>query len=567
LAKRMPTFSERLCENLLKENLITKKQLTEARMAAGGHSLGMALVRTGAISSEELISFIAAELQIPHVDLRTFVLEPSALDLVPEELAQRYTLIPLFVIDAKLTIAIADPLNVFALDDIRMRSGMDINVVIAARESINLAIDEYYRGLRGIGKEINEASASEFADNPPDATSAAQLHHLTTQPLVVRLVNEIIQHAVVENASDVHIEPERDKVEIRYRIDGILYKGTSIPKKFQMAAVSRLKIMANMDIAERRVPQDGRIQTDIHRKTVDIRVSTMPTTHGEKVVLRILDKDSFGVDLDNLGMSPDNLQKLRVLLPRPYGLILSCGPTGSGKSTTLYALLNEINTPEKNIVTLEDPVEYDIAHISQCQTNRKAGLTFASGLRTILRQDPDVIMLGEIRDFETAELSVRGSLTGHLVLTTMHTVDAPSAAIRLIDIGVAPFLVASSISAIIAQRLVRKICPDCKKPYKPSAEILKKIGLKKKDDDAVCYQGEGCKLCHFTGYRGRTGIFELMAMNEHLREIIISQGTADLLRREVAKSGYQPLRVDGIEKARAGITTIDEVLRETLTEE
>jgi type IV pilus assembly protein PilB len=565
-AKRMPTFADRLCDNLLKEGLITKKQLAEARMAAGRNSLGTALVHTGAISSENLIAFIAAELDIPHIDLRSYVVEPAVLELVPAEVAQRYTLIPLFKIENKLTIAIADPLNVFALDDIRFRSGMEINVVIASKDSIDLAVTEYYRGVEMIGEALKGVSGGDFGEAQADKASAEQLQQLTSQPPIVRLVNEIIQHAVLENASDVHLEPERDSMELRYRVDGVLYKGTTIPKKFQMAAVSRLKIMADMDITERRMPQDGRIQTELLGKIVDIRVSTLPTTHGEKVVLRILDKESFGVDLDSIGMDHDNLAKLRALLPRPYGLILSCGPTGSGKSTTLYSILKEINTPEKNIVTLEDPVEYDIAHISQCQTNRKAGLTFASGLRTILRQDPDVIMLGEIRDFETAELSVRGSLTGHLVLTTMHTVDAPSAAIRLIDIGVAPFLVASSISAIIAQRLVRKICPDCRTSYKPSSELLKKIGLANRSDIKF-YHGEGCRMCHYTGYKGRTGIFELMAVNERTREVIIAKSSADALRKEVSKSGYRPLREDGIEKVIAGVTTIDEVLRETLTED
>lgn len=542
------------------------KQLAEARLAAGPNSLGTTLVGTGAISSKDLIAFIAAELEIPHIDLKSYVVEPAVLHLVPAAIAQKYTLIPLFQIEDTLTIAIADPLNVFALDDLRFRAGMDIKLVLASKKSIETAVKEYYRDVEAIGDAIKDISGGEFDVTQAESASAAQLQQLTNQPPVVRLANEIIQHAVAEGASDMHLEPGRDSVELRYRIDGALYKGASIPKKLQMAAVSRLKIMADMDITERRVPQDGRIQTEVLGKLVDIRVSTFPTTHGEKVVLRILDRESFDVELDTIGMPAEYLGRLRTLLARPYGLIVSCGPTGSGKSTTLYAILKALNTPEKNIVTLEDPVEYDIAGISQGQINPKAGLTFASGLRTILRQDPNIIMVGEVRDFVTAELSARAALTGHMVLTTMHTVDAPSAAVRFMDIGVEPFLVASSLSAIVAQRLVRRICPDCKKQYAPSTELVRKIGLADRTD-ITFYHGTGCKHCHYTGYKGRAGIFELMVLNEAIREEIMKKATTDTVKKEAAKAGYRPMREDGIAKVIAGITTIEEVLRETSTED
>lgn len=558
------TLVNKLSANLVHDGLVTKEQLSEAKKAQGktGESLGKTLVDLGFLPEEELIAFIARQLEIPDVDLSSYIIDTELIDLIPESTARKHRLIPLFRVNDTVTVAMANPIDVFALDDLRLQVGLEVKPALASEESIDKAIDEYYGGAQAIGEVVGELDEASLELAKPERVSADRLERITEQPPIIRLVNELILQAVKEGASDIHLEPQRNELNVRYRIDGILHKVSTIPRHLQLTITSRIKIMADLDITERRRPQEGRIQVKVGERDIDLRVSVFPSISGEKTVLRVLDKSALYLDLAGLGLSPENLRQVRLLIKRPNGLIFVCGPTGCGKTTTLYVMLDVLKSPEKNIVTLEDPVEYKLNQVNQNQINPKVGLTFANGLRAILRQDPDIIMVGEVRDFETAKLAIRAALTGHLVFSTLHTLDAAGTLTRLTDMGIEPYLIASSIRAVIAQRLVRKICSKCKKVYVPSSELLNQLGWSSKKN-LKFYRGEGCKECRRTGYKGRTGLFELMIMNEEVRNLVMVKSPSDAIRKAAVKTGLKSLKEDGLSKALTGITTIEEVLRET----
>lgn len=558
------SYAMRLASAMVKRGLLTDSQLDEAvnRAQEIGQPLNEALVELGMITAWELVAFVTHEAELPSLEIDPDRIDPASVARLPASLAVKYEMLPLGEHENLVTMALANPLTVFALDEIKRETGLDITPVLAKKDVIDHLIKQFYGASRLVDDAVAGVAESNIELLGEDSATPDQLEALTSQPPVVKLVNEMILNAVQEGASDIHIEPRRAIVDLRTRVDGILYRVSSIPRDMLMAIVSRIKIMANMDISERRAPQDGRIEVKMQGKLIDLRVSTFPTIYGEKVVMRILDKSSTILDLTSLGFVPESFDKVKKLISQPYGMILFVGPTGSGKSTSLYAVLNTINSPDLNVMTLEDPVEYEMSMVNQGQINPRAGLTFATGLRTLLRQDPDIIMVGEIRDIETAELAVRAALTGHLLFSTLHTMDAPSAPARLIDMGVEPFLISSALIGVIAQRLVRTICTHCKVDFVPTPEILKNVGL-----DAAkvkkLYRGEGCSFCHNTGYKGRTGIYEVMLMNDDIKRLIISRSGADDIGHAAERAGMASLRSDGLQKALAGVTTIDEVLRET----
>jgi general secretion pathway protein E len=468
--------------------------------------------------------------------------------------------------NGELTVVLSQPLDANALDNVSKMTGMPVKPAVSTRTTITAVIDTAYEQRNTVIEEVAEELDAQNLDELVDEVAASDdLLDVVNRPPVIRLVNDILFRALQMRASDVHVHPYETKVQIRYRIDGILYDMLSLNRNVLPLIISRIKVMAGMDIAERRLPQDGRSTVRLGQREVDLRVSTVPTSFGERCVLRILDKSSGVYGLDELGLWPDDLTKLDLLLNRAHGVIFVTGPTGSGKSTSLYAYLNRINSAEKNVITIEDPIEYQLEGISQIQVASKKGMTFATSLRHVLRQDPDVIMIGEVRDVETARMAIQSSLTGHLVFSTLHTNDAAGAVTRLLDLGVEPYLVSSSLIAIIAQRLVRKICPDCKRPAQPTAQELGELGLgtPESNGDAKFYVGEGCERCFKTGYRGRTGIYEVMLINDKIQELVYKQETAGTIKRVALDAGMQTLRMDGARKVRAGITTVAEVLRVT----
>ncbi|HEA47060.1 MAG TPA: type II secretion system protein GspE [bacterium] len=559
---------KKLGEILVEKEVITSDQLTQAlaEQRRTGERLGRVLVNLGFITERELIKFLGAQMDIPPVNLDNYLIDPQTIDLVPQSLAKRYVLIPVFKSEDTLTVAMADPLNVFAIDDLQARAKCKIVPAVASEADILKAIDQYYGISESMEEVIKEVSEEKFKMEEVEEVDLDKIEALAEEMPIIKLVNLIIMQAIKDRASDIHIEPERDKLRTRYRIDGILYEVPSPPKRLQPAIVSRIKIMAGMDIAEKRLPQDGRIRLRMRNKDIDLRVATLPTLFGEKVVLRILERGAMIVALDKLGLLPDTRKRYEEIISRPYGIVLSTGPTGCGKSSTLYASLNKIKSTKTNIITIEDPIEYQISLVNQVQINPKAGLTFASGLRSFLRQDPDIIMVGEIRDLETAEIAVHASLTGHLVLSTLHTNDAPTAFTRLIDMGVEPFLASSAVAAVMAQRLVRTICPKCKEEYQPPKEVLEELGLSK-EKGLKFYRGKGCGNCKNTGYFGRTGIFELLIPNEKIKDMVVKKTPSTELRKEAMRAGMMSLREDGVFKIKKGITSVGEVLRVTQEEE
>lgn len=554
-------------ESLIESSLLTPAQLKEAQteQITSGQPLTTVLVNKGFITEEHLVIFISDTFNLPRIDLSNYMINPKIIELVPEDLARKYELIPVLKIGNRLSCAMVDPWNVFALDELKMKTNFLIEPAIAGRAEIRKALDAYY-GEKGSLEELitiiekGELSLPEMKDGKE--VSLKSLEEIVKEPIVVKLVNLLIMKAVRERASDIHIEPEKEELKTRLRVDGLLSQIKSPPKYLQPAIISRIKILAGLNIAERRIPQDGRFSQKIEGREIDFRVSCVPTIHGENVVLRLLDQSSLYYSLEKIGFSRENLIKFQKLLTKSYGIILVTGPTGSGKSTTLYGSLDKINTVEKNIITIEDPVEYRLQGIRQIQVNPKIGLTFASGLRSILRQDPDVVMVGEIRDYETAEIAIHASLTGHLIFSTLHTNDAPGALPRLIDMGVEPFLLSSSILAILAQRLVRTICSACKKSYSPPPEILAELGLEK-EKELVFYKGTGCPKCLNSGYKGRIAIFELMIMDEKIRTLVNTKASSDQIKKAALDSGMITLRMDGLEKVKTGVTTLEEVLRVT----
>ena len=555
-----------LGESLVEEGIITADQFkaVQAEEKKTGQRFRDILVKTGLIAEEDLVTFLSDKMGLPRIELGNYLIDPKIVELVPEVLARKYELIPVLKIGNRLTCAMADPWNIFALDEIRMKTGLIIEPAVATESEIKKAMNQYY-GAKGTVEDLIKSMDEGKLGIKEAGFDAKKLKGIVEEPVVIKLVNLIIMKAVQERASDIHIEPEEEVLKTRFRVDGMLHESSSPPKYLQSAVISRIKIMANLDIAERRKPQDGRFSLKAEGRGIDVRVSCMPTIYGENVVLRLLDASSALLGLDQLGFSKAILNEYNKLITRAYGIILVTGPTGSGKTTTLYASLDKINTREKNIVTIEDPVEYKLPGIRQIQVDTNVGLTFANGLRSILRQDPDIIMVGEIRDLETAEIAIQAALTGHLVYSTLHTNDATSAVTRMIDMGVEPFLVSSSVVGILAQRLVRKICEGCKEKYEPTEEMLKDIGLSKKQSVAF-YRGKGCPKCMNTGYKGRISIYELMLPDDKIRNAIVAKSQADEIRKLARSTGMITLMEDGVEKVKAGITTVEEVLRVTREE-
>ncbi|MDY6863940.1 MAG: GspE/PulE family protein [Thermodesulfobacteriota bacterium] len=491
---------------------------------------------------------------IPHVDLESYLIDEKIIKMVPESLARRYQLIPLFKIGNTLTVAMADHQDIFALDEVRLNTGCEVEPVVSTDIQIKAAIDRYY----GVSDSIKEI-IKELAEKGTG-------HLESEEAPAIRLLNLIIARAIKDGVSDIHLESDENSMRIRYRIDGVLHEVTHLPKDIQSAIISRVKVMGDMDIAESRIPQDGRSQIKMEGKEIELRISTFPAIYGENLVLRILDQSTALKELEDLGFSREILERYKALIKRPHGIILVTGPTGSGKTTTLYASLNRINSPEKNIITIEDPVEYRLKLIRQTQINPRAGVTFATAIRSILRQDPDIILVGEIRDLETAETAVRASLTGHLVFSTLHTNDAPGALTRLTDIGVEPYLISSSVAGAVAQRLVRTICPKCKEPYQPDEKIVEDLAIEH-TEEIVFYRGKGCNNCRQKGYKGRTSLFELLVVNDVIQELIMKRSPTSMIRKKATETqNIKTLLEDGIDKVLQGITTIDEVSRVTFTQ-
>jgi type IV pilus assembly protein PilB len=548
-----------LGEMLIAEGLLTPQQLDHALAEQRRHGgrIGALLKGLGYVTEEGIITTLGRQTGIPHQALSTIIIDADVIKLVPELLARRHQAIPLYKKANTLTLAMVDPLNVVAVDDIARVTGLDIQPVVSTEQDVMRAIERQY----GMSSTIEEAVKNLEPYDDQQDTQSLQMERLAEETPVVKFVATIITQAVHEGASDIHIEPDAEVLRVRHRVDGLLREITTAPKGLQGGVLSRIKIMAGMDISEKRAPQDGRIEMKVGERDIDLRVSTLPTIHGEKVVLRILDKRQSVIKLSELGFPTSMYDVVQRLVERPHGLFLVTGPTGGGKTTTLCAALNTINTMARHIVTIEDPVEYQMKIISQVQVNPKAGVTFANGLRSILRQDPDVIMVGEIRDRETATIAIQAALTGHLVLSTLHTNDAPGAVARLIDIGVEPYLIASSLLGVLAQRLVRKVCLTCRTPEELPQNVLK--GLVLEANTVKPMKGVGCTGCRNTGYSGRIGIFELLTTNDVLRELIVDRASASRMKAEALRAGYVPLRQAGLAKVAVGLTTLEEVYRVT----
>jgi type IV pilus assembly protein PilB len=550
-----------LGEILVDEGLISEEQLAMAlgEQQRRGRSLGRVLIDLGLVKEPDLVAALAMKIGLEFVDLSDYPVDPSAAALVPEQVARRYRALPIGYDNGRLVVAMSDPANVFALDDIRTITRMDIKPVVATSSDIEAAIRKYGQFDKSVEDIASEASAA----SDDDLEDLANIRAAVEEAPIVKLVNLLVSQAVADRASDIHIEPSERDIRIRYRIDGVLHEVMRSPKNIQSGLISRLKIMADINIAERRIPQDGRVGLVVGGKAVDLRVATLPTVHGEKIVIRILDKSNALLKLEDLGFLERSYRSFEEAFRRPYGTVLVTGPTGSGKSTTLYATLNIINDIGRNIITVEDPVEYRIAGVNQVQVHNKAGLTFASALRSILRTDPDVILIGEIRDRETAMIAMEAALTGHLVLSTLHTNDAPSALGRLVEMGVEPYLVASALDCVVAQRLGRKLCEKCKEEYAPTDAELEEAGYPEEDRKAVkkLYRRVGCQHCGKTGYRGRIGLYEVMPMSEEIERLAVERAASDVVRKVAIEQGMMTLREDGLEKAQKGMTSLEEIFR------
>ena len=562
----MTVGSSRLGEMLVKSKLITEDQLKKAlaQQSTAGGRLGSNLVKLGFLTEEDITSFLSKQYGVPSINLAHFEIDQSVIKLVPAEIAQKHMVIPINRKGSVLTVAMADPSNIFAIDDIKFLSGFKVEPVVAAETSIKNAINKHYDSA-GLVKDIlqgfddREVATVEEGDEGPDV---GDLQRATEDAPVVKLVNLILSDAIKKGASDIHIEPYEKSFRVRYRIDGVLYDTMQPPMKLRAAIISRAKIMAQLDIAERRLPQDGRIKIRMGQKEIDFRVSTLPTIFGEKVVLRLLDKSNLQLDMSSLGFDPQALQLFEKAILAPHGMVLVTGPTGSGKTTTLYSGLHRLNTVETNIMTAEDPVEYNLAGVNQVQMKAEIGLNFAAALRAFLRQDPDIIMVGEIRDYETAEIAIKAALTGHLVLSTLHTNDAPSTVSRLINMGVEPFLVAASTNMILAQRLARKICNSCKEEITVPRQALVDVGFAPDESKGLsCYQGKGCMECNDTGYRGRVALYEVMPITEDIKDAILQGASVNEMKELGRKHGMKTLREAGLQKIREGMTTIPEIMR------
>lgn len=572
----------KLGELLLRHKLITKEQLDKALelQKSNNSKLGSNLVKLGFVTDEEIAQVLSKQFGISPINLGRFEIDQTVLDLIPVEVARKYDLIPVNRTGAVLTVAMADPTNIRAMDEINFICGYQVEPVVASDNAIREAIDKYYGSTHALElkqalKEATHEKNVELGEldveilEETEELDLASLERQSEDAPVVKLVNKILYDALNEGASDIHVEPYEKEYRVRYRIDGVLYVKINPPLKLRDAITSRIKIMAKLDIAEKRLPQDGRIKIKTKHlgkvKELDYRVSVLPTLFGEKIVLRLLDKENLKLDMTKLGLESESLRKFEKAILKPYGMLLVTGPTGSGKTNTLYSAMSRINTPEINIITAEDPVEFNIPGINQVQMKEQIGLNFAAALRSFLRQDPNIILVGEIRDFETAEIAIKAALTGHLVLSTLHTNDAPSSINRLMNMGIEPFLVSSSVLLIVAQRLIRKICKECKEEYKVPMEALVDIGFSEEDArNVTIYKGRGCPLCGNTGYKGRVGLFEVLDVTDGVRELILVGASTLEIRRKAVEEGMMTLRVSGLEKLRQGITTIEEVLRETI---
>jgi type IV pilus assembly protein PilB len=581
----------RIGELLLKEKRITPEQLQEALnyQRQNGGKLGYNLIKLGYVKDEEITALLSKQYGVPSIALTQFEIDPAVVKLVPAETAQKYQIVPLSRAGATLTIAMTDPTNVFAMDDLKFMTGYNVEPVVASETAVVAAIQKYYGKAAGNGAPSGGASPTTALEAASKALEQIELDDENVEVIgeveeisaddlamqgeeapVIKLVNVILLSAIQKGASDIHIEPYEKELRVRYRVDGILYNIMAPPMKFRDAITSRIKIMSRLDIAEKRLPQDGRIKVRFRGdndslKEIDFRVSCLPTLFGEKIVMRLLDKDKLMLDMTKLGFEQESLNKFEAAIMRPWGMVLVTGPTGSGKTNTLYSSISRINTMETNIMTAEDPVEFNLVGVNQVQVRENIGLNFAAALRSFLRQDPNIILVGEIRDFETAEIAVKAALTGHLVLSTLHTNDAPSTVNRLMNMGIEPFLVASSLNLVCAQRLVRRICKNCSEPHPTPAPALMQAGFTAEDAKTVVpNKGKGCEKCNNTGYKGRVGLYEVMEVTEDLRELILVGASALELRRKAVDEGMITLRGSGLRKVKDGVTTVDEVVRETV---
>ena len=572
------TMSSRLGEILIKESLITSEQLRQALeyQKTHGGRLGTCLMKLGIVSEDEITGVLSRQYGVPSINLKYYEVDASVIKLIPQDTAVRYQIVPLSRVGSTLTIAMTDPTNVFAMDDIKFMTGFNVEPVVASETAIAEAISKFYGDVESVeelSKVMKDLSAEEAADlelaSEEQEMDLAQLEKAAEEAPIIKLVNLILTDAVKRGASDIHLEPYEKELRVRFRVDGILQSVMTPPYKLKDAITSRVKIMSKLDISEKRLPQDGRIMIKYRKegriKELDFRVSTVPTLFGEKIVMRLLDKENLRLDMTKLGFEQESLNKFEKAILRPYGMVLVTGPTGSGKTNTLYSSVSRLNTLETNIMTAEDPVEFQLPGINQVQMKDQIGLNFASALRAFLRQDPNIILVGEIRDFETAEIAVKAALTGHLVLSTLHTNDAPSTISRLMNMGIEPFLVATSVNLICAQRLVRRICQNCKEPLDIPEQALLDAGYSPEEVKTTkVYQGKGCSVCNKNGYKGRVGLYEVMEINDELRELILVGASALELKKKALDLGMVTLRRSGLIKSAAGLTTLEEVLRETV---
>jgi type IV pilus assembly protein PilB len=571
-------MSSRLGEILVKDSLISADQLKQALdyQKKNGGRLGTCLVKLGLVSDDDITAVLSRQYGVPSINLKFYEVDPSVIKLVPQETAIRYQIVPLSRVGSTLTIAMTDPTNVFAMDDIKFMTGFNVEPVVASETAISEAIHKFYGEVESV-EELDKVmkdltaddTALELAGEEAEMMDLATLERAAEEAPIIKLCNLILTDAVKRGASDIHVEPYEKEYRVRFRIDGILQNVMAPPMKLKDAMTSRIKIMSKLDISEKRLPQDGRIMIkyirDGKKKELDFRVSTVPTLFGEKIVMRLLDKENLRLDMTKLGFEQESLSKFERQILKPYGMVLVTGPTGSGKTNTLYSSVARLNTAETNIMTAEDPVEFQLPGINQVQMKEQIGLNFASALRAFLRQDPNIILVGEIRDFETAEIAVKAALTGHLVLSTLHTNDAPSTISRLMNMGIEPFLVATSVNLICAQRLVRRICSGCKEPLQIQPQALIDAGYSVEDANKVEVQhGRGCATCNNTGYKGRVGLYEVMEINDDLRELILVGASALELKKKALETGMITLRRSGLTKVALGQTTMEEVLRETV---
>jgi type IV pilus assembly protein PilB len=569
-------MSVRLGEILVKESLISQDQLQKALeyQRANGGKLGTCLTKMGYITDDDITGVLSRQYGVPSINLKYYEIDPNVIRLIPQDTALRYQVVPLSRVGSVLTIAMTDPTNVFAMDDVKFMTGFNVEPVVASESAIADAISRFYGGSHSNGEELSNLMR-DLVDEELELASdeaeldAASLEKAAEEAPIIKLVNLILTDSVKRGASDIHLEPYETELRVRFRIDGMLQTVMTPPLKTKDAITSRMKIMAKLDIAEKRLPQDGRImikyKADGKKKELDFRVSTVPTLYGEKIVLRLLDKENLRLDMTKLGFEQESLTKFERSILKPYGMVLVTGPTGSGKTNTLYSSVARLNQVDTNIMTAEDPVEFQLSGINQVQMKEQIGLNFAAALRAFLRQDPNIILVGEIRDFETAEIAVKAALTGHLVLSTLHTNDAPSTISRLMNMGIEPFLVATSVNLICAQRLVRRICSNCKEELEVPPQVLLDAGYTQEElKTTKIYHGKGCSICNKGGYKGRTGLYEVMEINDELRELILVGASALELKKKAVEQGMLTLRRSGLVKMAAGMTTMDEVLRETV---